>query len=110
MHIDMENIFMLNIIVKYAAVSTVLFILSYVIIQSHLDIALERVNRILSKYSAKGGNYSERVNKTISKYSTTNRSKYLAVFFIPVVRWFFVIVVFIFIFSSDKKFNEHFLN
>ena len=110
---------MLNIIVKYAAVCTILFILLYVIIQSHLDIALERVNRILSKYSAKGGNYSERVNKTISKYSTTNRSNnnsskidttYFAVFFIPVVRWFFVIVVFIFIFSSDKKFNDYFLN
>lgn len=82
---------MINFILKYITISIILFIISYFAIQSNLvDVQI-------------------RIGKIKVKYPTYNFSYKADVFFIPVIRWVAFVILLMFVFVSDDKFDDYFL-
>ena len=88
---------MINFILKYITISTILFIISYFAIQSNLVDVQIRIRKIKVKYPTYNFSYKTDITKSI------------LIFFIPVIRWIIFIILFMFVFVSDDKFDDYFL-
>lgn len=88
---------MINFILKYITISTILFIISYFAIQSNLVDVQIRIRKIKVKYPTYNFSYKIDIIKSI------------LIFFIPVIRWVIFVILFMFVFVSDDKFDDYFL-
>ena len=88
---------MINFILKYIAISTILFIISYFAVQSNLVDVQVRIRKIKAKYPTYNFSYKVDITKSI------------LIFFITVIRWVIFAILFVFVFVSDDKFDDYFL-
>lgn len=88
---------MINFILKYITISTILFIISYFAVLSNLVNVQMRIRKIKVKYPTYNFGYKTDIIKSI------------LIFLIPVIRWAIFVILFMFVFVSDDKFDDYFL-